>query len=63
MPNARITDQPLGIAAANGDGTYDGRKAVRWLHEALTGNPMTESEADDLVRQAQAKATARRESR
>lgn len=57
---ARITDQAMADACANGDGTFDGRKLVRWLYEATTGKPMTAEEAEDLVREAQAKAAARR---
>lgn len=57
---AKITDLPMHEACSNGDGTFDGRKLVRWLYEATTGKPMSEAEAEDLVKEAQAKAAARR---
>lgn len=57
---AKITDLPMHEACANGDGTYDGRKLVRWLFEATTGKPMTEAEAEELVREARNRAAARR---
>lgn len=56
----KITDKPLKEACANGDGTYDGRKLARWLYEAATGKPMSEAEAEELVKEARAKAAARR---
>lgn len=57
---AKITDMPMREACANGDGTFDGRKLVRWLYEATTGKPMTEAEAEELVREAYEKSAARR---
>lgn len=41
--------------AGNGDGTYDGRKAIRWLVEAVTGKPMSAEEADEIVQRAMAR--------
>lgn len=57
---AKITDLPMHEACANGDGTYDGRKLVRWLFEATTNRPMSEAEAETLVSEARDKAAARR---
>ena len=51
-----ITDDDYSTACANGDGTYDGRKAVRWVFEALTGKPMTAAEADALIEEAKQRA-------
>jgi hypothetical protein len=57
---SRITDKTLGDACANGDGTYDGRKLVRWLFEATTGKPMSPAEADKLIDEAKALAAKRK---
>lgn len=49
--------------AANPDGkTFDGRKVAQWLFEAMTGKPMSDAEAQQLIDEAQAKAAARRRS-
>jgi len=56
-----ITDKTLGEACLNPDGqTYDGRKVARWLFEAVTGKPMSEAEAEDLIAEAKARAHAKR---
>lgn len=57
---ARITDKSMHEATANGDGTYDGRKLVRWLFEATTGEEMTAEEAEALIIDAKRKAEDRR---
>ena len=47
--------------ARNPDGkTYDGRKVAQWLFEATTGKPMSDADADALVREAQERATRRK---
>lgn len=56
----RLTDKNLGEACGNGDGTYNGLRLIRWLHEAATGKPMTDAEAKDLWAGAQVKAAERR---
>lgn len=58
----KITDKPLHEACVNSNGqTYDGRKAVRWMFEALTGKPMSEAESEEIVRRAQEIARTRLE--
>lgn len=58
---SRITDRPMQEACVNPDGkTYDGRKLVRWLFEATTGKPMSETEAQDLVDEAMRMAAEKR---
>lgn len=51
---SKPTDQSLHDFARNpgDDETYDARKAVRWLFEAVTGTPMGEDEAAELVEEA-----------
>lgn len=56
----RITDKTLGDACSNGDGTYDGRKLVRWLFEATTGKEMSAEDADKLIEEAKQIAAKRR---
>ncbi len=56
----RVTDKPLHEATANGDGTYNGYRLVRWLFEAATGKEMTQEEAEALVVEAKHKAEDRR---
>ena len=57
---ARITDQDLHTACANGDGTYSGIKLAQWLVEAVSGKPLSESDATQLIEDAKARAAARR---
>ena len=52
----RLTDKTLGEATANGDGTYNGLTAMRWMFEALTGKPLSEEEVNKLADEARAKA-------
>lgn len=54
-----ITDKDLHSAASNGDGTYNGLTAMRWLFEAVTGKPMDEAEAKRLFAEAQARRAAK----
>ncbi|NJC33848.1 hypothetical protein GGR88_001322 [Sphingomonas jejuensis] len=47
--------------ARNPDGqTYDGRKVAQWLFEAVTGKPMSDDEAEQLVAEAKQRAADRR---
>lgn len=55
-----ITDKPLYEAISNGDGTYNGFLMVRWLMEATTGKPFSDSEARKLFAEAKAKADENR---
>lgn len=55
----KITDQDVFAATSNGDGTHNGAKLVQWLYEATTGKPLSDDEADKLVKQAQATARER----
>lgn len=56
-----ITDKNLHDATVNPDGkTYDGHKVAQWLFEAVTGKPMSEEEAKQLVAEAQQKAKDRK---
>lgn len=56
-----IGNKSLGEFAQNADGkTYDGRKVAQWLYEAVTGKPMSDADAADLVREAQERAARRR---
>ena len=57
---ARITDQDLHTACANGDGTYSGVKLAQWLVEAVSGKPLSEEDAKDIIEKAKQKAAARR---
>lgn len=50
-----IGDRTLHEFAANGDGTFDGRKVVQWLFEATTGKPMSDEDAKKLVAEALAR--------
>lgn len=56
---SKLTDKPLGEACGNGDGTYNGFTAMRWLFEALTGKPMSDQEVRQLFEEAKAKRAAR----
>jgi len=58
-----ITDKDLHSASADGDGTYNGLVAIRWMYEALSGKPMSDEEARKLWAEAQAKAKAKRDAR
>ena len=53
---AKLTDKTLGEVSANGDGTYNGLTALRWMFEALTGKPLSENEVNKLADEARAKA-------
>lgn len=56
-----LIDKPLFDACANPDGkTYNGITAMRWMHEALTGKPLSEEDAMKLVEEAKAKAAQRK---
>jgi hypothetical protein len=58
---SKLTDKTLGEAALNQDGrTYHGPTVIQWLFEAVTGTPMSEDEAYDLIDEAQQKARANR---
>ena len=47
--------------AGNPDGkTYDGRKVAQWLFEAMTGKPMSDAEAAELVEKAKQMAAQRK---
>ena len=47
--------------AVNPDGkTYDGRKVAQWLFEAMTGKPMSDAEAAELVEKAKQMAAQRK---
>ena len=56
-----IGDRTLGEFAGNPDGkTYDGRKVAQWLFEAATGKPMSDQEAQQLVDEAQRRASCQK---
>ena len=54
-----IIDNDLHSAASNGDGTYNGLTAVRWLFEAISGKPMSEDEARRMWEEAKAKRASK----
>ncbi len=55
--NASTLDE----AASNGDGTYNGIRALSWLSEALMpGRGLSEAEVRQMADEAQAKARANR---
>lgn len=56
----KITDEDLHTACSNGDGTYSGVKLAQWLVEAVSGKPMSEEEARQLIDDAKARAAAKR---
>lgn len=61
LPNDKpLMDQTLGEAAGNGDGTYNGYLAMRWLYEALVGKPLTDAEVRYMWEQAKQRAAAKR---
>jgi hypothetical protein len=48
-----LTDKPFMTACANPDGkTYNGVIAMQWLHEVMTGKPLSEEAALKVVAQA-----------
>jgi hypothetical protein len=50
----------LGEAADNGDGTYDGAKALAWLSEVLSpGKGVPEEEVREMFEAAKAKRAAK----
>lgn len=59
----KITDQDLHTACSNGDGTYSGVKLAQWLVECVSGKPLSEEDAKQLIAEAQAKAKAKRDAR
>jgi hypothetical protein len=53
---ARTLDE----ASANGDGTYNGARALSWLSEALfPGNSLSEAEVRQIFEDAKAKRAKR----
>jgi hypothetical protein len=58
---SNLTDKPLMTACVNPDGkTYNSVIAMRWLHEALTGKPLSEEDALKLVERGKQIAEQRR---
>lgn len=57
---SRITDQDLHTACSNGDGTYSGVKLAQWLVEAVSGKPMSEEDARQLIEDAKQRAAEKR---
>lgn len=50
----------LGEASANGDGTYNGARALAWLSEVLSpGKGMSQEEVQKLWEEAKAKRAAK----
>lgn len=61
LETPHITDKDVFAASVNPDGeTYDGRKVVRWLFEAVTGKAMSKAEADKIVEEAKQLAKDRK---
>lgn len=56
----KITDQDLHTACSNGDGTYSGVKLAQWLVEAVSGKPLSEDDAQQIINDAKAKAAEKR---
>ncbi|NTG94245.1 hypothetical protein [Rhizobium rhizogenes] len=57
---SRITDQDLYTACSNGDGTYSGVKLAQWLVEAVSGKPLSEEDAKQIIEDAKARAAEKR---
>lgn len=57
---AKITDQDLHTACANGDGTYSGVKLAQWLVEAVSGKPLSEEDAQQIIEDAKVRAAAKK---
>lgn len=54
---SKLTEKPLFDACRNADGkTYNGLTALRWMHEALCGKPLSETEAEKILEEARARA-------
>ena len=49
---SKLTDKTLEEASANGDGTYNGATALRWIFEALTGKPLSDEEVRQMWERA-----------
>lgn len=57
----KLTDRTLGEVALNPDGnTYNGYAAIRWMYEAVTGNPLDADGALDIVSRARVLAAKRK---
>lgn len=56
----KITDQDLHTACSNGDGTYSGVKLAQWLVEAVSGKPLSEEDAKQIIEDAKARAAEQR---
>jgi hypothetical protein len=54
-------DKTLEEAAANGDGTFSGLKTIQWLHHAMTGKPLSDDEAKNLLDEAQERIKKKKE--
>lgn len=60
---AKITDNDLHTACANGDGTYSGVKLAQWLVEAVSGKPLSEEDAKQIIEDAKVRAAEKRKAR
>jgi hypothetical protein len=49
----------LGEAADNGDGTFDGLRALSWLSSVLGGKGLPLSEVEKIAQEVKAKRTAK----
>lgn len=55
-----LKSETLGEACANGDGTFDGYKALQWMQKALGHKVMPREEMEKLWEEAKAKAAVKR---
>ena len=50
----------LGEACQNPDGTYDGRRLVKWLYFCTTGKNLTDKEVEEILEDAKRRAAEKR---
>lgn len=49
---SKLMEMTLEEASSNGDGTYNGLTAMRWLYETITGKELSPEEAENLYEEA-----------